>query len=130
MKKINIRLLRKVQAAILRKPRQFQMAMLFSGRDSMGKPATGCGTAACVAGWAIFLAKRAKRLEDIRWPHSELTVATKALGLSNHQSCILFDDANWPTPFKDKYWSAKTAQGKARVAAKRIEHFIKTKGAD
>lgn len=34
----------------------------------------------------------------------------------------------WPIKFKTAYSNAKTARGRASVAAKRIDHFIKTNG--
>jgi hypothetical protein len=55
--KMNTQLLQKVKQNILDHPDQFYMGGFFSAYTANGK-AGGCGTAACIAGWAVYLHRR------------------------------------------------------------------------
>ena len=57
-----------------------------------------------------------------------MLVAQELLGLEYAQSDRLFFVDYWPGKFA--YNKAKTKKAKAEIAAKRIEHFIKTGGAE
>lgn len=62
---MNKALLRETAAKIEARPRQFNMSSFFSGNDSVGNEASHCGTACCIAGWGITLAKtKSKRPSD------------------------------------------------------------------
>lgn len=109
---MNTRLLHKVQKAILAEPRQFNMDTWFSYFDCEGKPPPGCGTAACIGGWAIALSKN---------------LTPRVLGLTVGQADRLFVKYLWPTAYRTRR-AERTAKQYARNAAKRIDHFIKTEG--
>lgn len=102
---MNTKLLRRVQKAILAHPDQFEMWLLFQptlyfNHDPLAlytMPAGGCGTAACIGGWAIHLAGKHKTLKQ-------------SAGAG--------------------YAKAKTPLARAKSAAARIDHFIKTKGGE
>jgi hypothetical protein len=85
-----------------------------------------CGTAACLAGWAMTEDERQqwverKSLED-PWE-----IAMRRFDLNYNEADALFlIRSGWPTAFKNAYFEA--ASGQARVAAlrARVEHFIAT----
>jgi hypothetical protein len=131
---MNVKLLRKVKKHILEEPKRFIMGdwvvrkeypdqQLF---DDDGKPRTfaKCGTAACIAGWTMLLSKVDPDKVD-----SYSGAASKLLGLKERFSPLFYTD-QWPAKYEDAYVNAKTPAGRARVAARRIEHFIKTNGAE
>ncbi len=109
----------------------------FSQLDSTGKPAKGCGTAGCIAGWALLLGSKKKGLTlkhasglTVLWNIKEK--AQRLLGLTSLQSTLLFIEEKWPAEFsRDKdghYLDHKSALSAAKLAAKRIDVFIKSKG--
>jgi hypothetical protein len=122
---VNVKLLRKVKQHILKEPKRFLMSTI----DTHGEPGqrTGyggvfakCGTAACICGWAGILS--GINTCDIRFRN-----VAKILGLNGPQADRLFEPGKWPLEFQ----GGTNDDGKretARIAAKRIEHFIKTKG--
>ena len=56
-RKMNTRLLRKVQKHILEEPRRLNMDIILDDRVSARDPKNPpCGTVGCIAGWAIVLA--------------------------------------------------------------------------
>lgn len=135
---MNIPLLKKVRAAILKHPDQFEMEWYFQKELLIGEddiPAGGCGTAACIAGWILFYAKNCTTLEQANQLFYTLAEATAAAGLDdiakqrNSLSCLFAVD-DWPEPFSSRYVNATTLQGRAQAAADRIDHFIATKGAE
>ena len=131
---MNIKLLRQIKREILKRPTQFNMNWWFQKRDSLGNRAGGCGTAACIAGWAVAIAGTEKgetiRLAefsggsffDTNTPDS----AKSILDISDDHAHRLFDRSNWPMRYLDE--RANTSMKVAKLAAARIEHFIKTKG--
>lgn len=124
--KINIRLLRRIQKAILKHHRQFDMSYWFTGRDATGKPAGGCGTAGCIAGWAVHLARKNKTLAATRAEvESAAAEARQLLGLGAIEAGRLFFSEHWPSDLHTRYVNAKTSYLAARAAATRIERFIK-----
>ena len=140
-RKLNVRLLRRIQKHILEEPRRFQMgaAVIRAGNPKQwkliaptfahdaSKTMPPCGTAACIAGWADILSGGSGN----GWTVRE-RAATK-LGVPAGFSWLghpLFDDNSWPQPFRTRYRAAKTPQARAKIAAQRIDHFIKTKGAE
>lgn len=133
-KKINYRLLRRVQEHIIEEPRRLDMNLIAfrANKDNYGDDAPPCGTAGCIAGWACLLSGTTfEKASTGGWKR-----ATKLLGLTSSQAATLFappahyDNGidSWPKKFSMKYIKAKTKRGKANVTVARIEHFIKTKG--
>lgn len=102
-----------------------------------------CGTALCIAGHAAMMADPDMELacpdpsfptimaplnEDGYADHAEWKVRGRAaLGIADGQERRLFDHPeDWPYPFCVDYDNAGTPAERAKVAARRIEHFIKT----
>jgi len=122
-------LLEQVKRNILKHPTQFVMHSYFAYEDSIGNTPGGCGTAACIAGWTMHLLKGNATLEEtsgIVEVSSTFQVARKALGLTTEQADNLFRVKNWPAQFRCDLELAPTAGRAAKVAAKRIDHFIRT----
>ena len=121
---MNVRLLRKVKKHILEEPRRFQM----DGYVHRGRPGSmfedlglrykvpDCGTVACIAGWAQCLS-------------GGDSSPMEALGLHGYEDRLFFM-WNWPMNLRKRFYAAKTMRTRAKIAAERIEHFIKTKGAE
>jgi hypothetical protein len=140
-RKLNVRLLRKIQQHILEEPRRFVMsaAVIKASTPKEWKSKKGpfapdlssvmppCGTAACIAGWADILTGGTGSEWYIR--HR----AAAALGVPDIGSWCghpLFSENSWPEPFRAQYLAAKTPKRRAEIGAARIDHFIKTKGAE
>lgn len=125
---MNVKLLRKVKKHILEEPRRYdQDATVCTSQP--GSPYEGkhvypaCGTIACIGGWALVLSGKKNS--------SDLGIARQLLDLDYEQADRLFGGiggGNWPELFDNAYLKAKTLRGRVRVAARRIEHFIKTEG--
>lgn len=125
MTKLNIKLLKRVRNKILKYPKRFEMDHFYGPtlRFNRRLVPADCGSSACIAGWAVFLASGKRKLPD-GGPRSTWDEAKKLLGLHNAASLFISDD--WPERFRSQYCNAKTPKGRARVAANRIDHFIKT----
>jgi len=131
---MNTRLLRRIQRAILARPDQFEMDWWFQRTLRLGGkaiPASGCGTAACIAGWAIVLSQT-KRLKhgdvqraDVRHTGSYCDTGKRLLKLDELQTELLFAVSAWPYRFLESYDSAPTPLARAKVAVARINYFIK-----
>lgn len=130
--KLNVKLLRRIQKAILRHPDQFDMEWWFQSYLKFNsKPALleagGCGTAACIAGWAVHLSRGHRRLATTRravWDtHNE---ATRLLRIDSGRQCPLYNIGAWPEEFRNGYEGAETPLARAKVAVARIDHFIET----
>jgi len=124
IKKVTISLLRRVKRKILSKPKSFDM-------DSWASPDSNveCGTTGCIAGWVVMLThpdvqEQVKHYDDglVEWENR----AIKELRISQTQAHSLFHDEDWPERYKEKFYDAFSAKERARVAANRIEHFIRT----
>jgi hypothetical protein len=141
--KRNIKLLKQVRDTILKYPDQFYMDDWFSNLNQIEDKPSRCGTAACIAGWSLALSKEAfkKKPSTTQDYFSGCTTsfinreARKALGLNQKQGLRLFLREMWPDRFKFKYseliekvWDHKPIKPKqfAKVAASRIDYFIKT----
>jgi hypothetical protein len=134
--KLNVRLLRKIQRYILKEPRRLVMSRLILKKgdplpedhnDDFGK----CGTAACIAGWALLLSGR-KPFKGERGEENDAGTAAKVLGVkyetcgnSDHPGNKLFWVFNWPYKFRIRYNQAKTAFARAKATSLRIDYFIK-----
>jgi hypothetical protein len=130
LSKESIKRLRMVKEAILANPQYYRQEEWISAIEP-------CGTTCCIAGWADYLFNGKKAHEArakaelsnymVSWEY----VAAKALGLDYCQAHTLtYPGSGWPVPFCTAYTRAKTPKQRAKVAARRIEHFIKTGGAE
>lgn len=99
-------------------------------------PFAKCGTAACIAGWAVLLTVD----KPDKWRdggHVEVK-AQKLLELKNKLDEVtgtsqvdrLFHVEHWPSQFMNAYEDAATPAAKARATIGRIDHFMKTDGAE
>lgn len=134
MKKLNVKLLRKVQKHILAEPRRLNMNVVVGKVDTSESP---CGTVGCIAGWTCILSGVPEADTDLR-------KAQSLLGLTREQRDRLFAEprygledydgtsyeAVWPKSFARRYENARTQKTMAKIAAGRIDHFIATKGAE
>lgn len=120
---MNVELLEKIKAEILKRPAQFYMGSWSSG--NLKDLDHSCGTTACIAGWACFLGNDFS-LEFI--PHR----ARRLLELDSDQGGRLFHVSYWPDGFAQAYNEAQWGDDDeaARIAAARIDHFIATNGAE
>lgn len=137
--KLNVRLLRRIKRHILAEPKRFQMdasvlvaktqkewmkEIVWANDASKIRPP--CGTAACIAGWADVLTNGIPddfELGGVR--HRAATALGVDAGIS-WTSHPLFYARNWPEPFASKYSNAKRPSTRAKIAADRIDHLIKT----
>ena len=124
LKKEAIALLRRVKKKILDKPMSFDMNMWVMPNNLIE-----CGTTGCIAGWVVMLSSpglqdlvRESRHGYVDWSKE----ATKKLGIEKAQASSLFIDDFWPTKYSDEFFQAGSNAKRARVAANRIEHFIRT----
>lgn len=129
---MNVKLLRKVKRQILKEPKQFVMEGFFveAGSDVTPKKIPNCGTAACICGWAISLKNAVTPAEANCQSVNEWTDGEDALQLTREQADRLFAHFDWPERFFLRYRNAKSFKARAEAAADRIEHFIKTDGAE
>jgi hypothetical protein len=138
---MNVKLLRKVKRHILAEPKRLDMDFVAS-EIIAGPRAPRCGTVGCIAGWSALLASPvipatvAGRLALMGWDSGK-----KALELTESEVNRLFNEpwlvygprkrdgaVGWPEKFAKAYLGAKTPRQRAGITARRIEHFIKTKG--
>lgn len=130
---MNVQLLERVRDHILAKPRRLAMGRWVQQRSitgptyisDNGRPAkyAECGTAACIAGWTCVLTENGlNSYNDIG------SRATDLLGLTDLQNYRLFYTGSWPERYRKAYYKATNMTERAKVAARRINAFIKTKG--
>ena len=150
---MNVKLLRKVAKYIMEEPRRLNMGnWLRSAKEvcylskSRRPP---CGTVACIAGTACIVAGIAKLVPEgkkqvYRLPPDGPLAAQKVLGLTQEEACRLFlvdiewgdgpfdgVEGHWPEQFAAVYSDEhNTPLKNAKIVVARIEHFIKTKGAE
>jgi hypothetical protein len=104
-----------------------------------------CGAVMCVAGHTILADERERGIFRKRFTrtvvhrinnaaHGE---AQRLLGLTETEAHRLFyfkgwdifsPQVGWPDQFAEAYYRAKTPRQRAQATARRIEHFIRTKG--
>jgi hypothetical protein len=126
---MNVKLLRRIQKHILAEPKRLDMGH-FIARKSDGSGLVvrfpQCGTVACIAGWAVTLSTKEKL--DYRRIEGR---ARQLLGITQTQAKNLFFDSNWPQQFAERLGLTEPqTKAHARITAKRIDHFLKTKGAE
>lgn len=134
---MNTRLLRKVQRQILDEPRQVIMETWFSNLDGgthLPRAIPNCGTAGCIGGWAIAIArkltpKKAREKAVGQFLNYERDAAGELLDITESQGGRLFSINYWPLDFMRRYGKTQPQTlARAKVIAARIDHFIKTKG--
>ena len=136
---LNVTLLREIQKQILTQPKTFFMADWIRRKEHRANtyfinPDTQqavqfepCGTAGCVAGWAVLLTEKKgeEQLNEggpIQWKAKDL------LGLTQDEMA-LFSVAHWG-PLSAAYHSAGSDLCRAVVAAKVIDRLIERHKAD
>lgn len=128
---MNIELLRAVQARITAEPRQFVMYDWFTRKlDESPGMIPNCGTAACVAGWAIALsqgldpraARDAHDATSSRYTTEQ--TAQQVLDIDHWRGSRLFYFTRWPAQFTLK------PENDVAQACARIDYFIATNGTD
>jgi hypothetical protein len=128
---MNVELLLKVKEQILKEPAQFQMAWIFtrhivdSYTDIDRDKIPNCGTAACIAGWAISIHRgmTPKQVSDSEiggWEDAQ-----ELLGIGRGWADELFNVERWPTGYKEAWYESDTLEDRAQVAADRIDDFIR-----
>lgn len=129
-RKLNVKLLRKIQRHITEEPRRFFMdgymreAMdekdwrdYVSYTPDLSKTMPPCKTAACIAGWANILSGNNGWLNG-------LEDAAAEIGLLGNDWGFLFVSDLWPNPFSTAYNEAKTPKTRAKIACARIDWLI------
>ncbi len=137
---LNIALLEKVKAKILEEPDQFVMSTYFSdNRFFADSPEVipNCGTAACIAGWALAIdaeenPKEANtRIQKLMFSSPSVdygTLAIRLLGLPNREMFVV--DA-WPLNYRYDWYNAvndKNKKKQVEIAVKVIDYYIKLYG--
>ncbi len=128
LKRETIQKLRAIKKAILAEPEKYN-------QRTWADPNT-CGTPCCIAGWADRLeVSEATFLEHADLGRDDFDFAgrgQKLLSLTDDQAERLFD-GYMPLPYDKDYYLAKLMdnhKGMAKAGARRIEHFIRTGGAE
>lgn len=151
---MNKELLLKVKEQILREPKQFLMEDWFTNQDGLDHSYNGdrpdgdlikapyiipnCGTAACIAGWALSLAVGTNPKDTSRHfsYYNESREASSRLDIDKETGKKLFFFSLWPrlelglletdtdTTFTQNY----TPEQRAEIAARRIDLFIESNG--
>lgn len=140
-RKLNVKLLRKIQAHITEEPRRFFMdeciikastpeEWVNAAEDhwDASKTMPPCGTAACISGWTNILT-RAKSLDQ----YQDFDRAIASLGIVKSSDFhdwtgadYLFLAECWPKQFSSRYKKAKTPKTRAKIACERINYLIAT----
>jgi hypothetical protein len=133
---MNTELLLKIKAQILKEPRQFLMSGFFDqyldpvNSDLEDDVATNCGTACCIAGWAVTIGKEYKNPKEA-YENSRLlsnTAAEARLLLGIKGEDWLFHTDQWPSQFEDRWDEAKSHEEQAQIAGEVIDYYIKHNG--
>jgi hypothetical protein len=125
-----------VKQLILEEPKRLDMDRSVVTAHTNNPP---CGTAGCIAGWVNVLTRSKKKahwkqvatkIEGLEWT----TLSSRAqqeLDIDSWQAERLFYQCNWPNHMGGDYDNAGTGTTEAaKITAKRIDRFIKTKGAE
>lgn len=119
---MNTELLLKVRDAILAEPLKFDMTSWFDLDEE-----SPCGTVACIAGHAIAISHKWKKLKTgLRYTLYPPDEAQVLLDISDTQRYNLFVYREWPNQFVVRFLASTTPLQRAKVAAARINYMIKT----
>jgi hypothetical protein len=151
-KPMNVKLLRQIQKYILAEPKRFYLGSwggsilpdvvdsLMDNEDSFSRTMLEqrppCGALGCIAGTACILTGAIKPKLGSKiffFPESTAHKARRLLGIDAAAAERLFYLSEWgydgwPRKFERAYERCRTPRGRASVAVRRIDHFIKTKG--
>ena len=140
---MNVAKLLAVKRQILKVPSQFGMTRYFftdvnhfnNKYELKREKIPNCGTAGCIAGWAValeeFQGSPAEAYKAYsRSPHRRAQFLLDLTEIEAERLFYLTPSAHesWPPQFREAYQAAKRLRDRARVAARRIDHFIKTGG--
>ena len=119
---MDLEVLKDVRDRILKYPDNFDMADYLTYSSS-------CGTIGCIATTAVICKhlKTHKTTIGLKLRGIAGGAGAKALGLGEDDNSwvYLFYEHNWPLKYKNKYMTAKSSRGRARVAANLISSIIK-----
>ena len=124
---MNKDLLLRTAAAIEANPKHFDMDKWFGTKK-------GCGTTACIVGWAIHLHRADAALGDSAdaWLNYEFTthdMGIEILGIDSDLFGTLVYDFAWRnSELKHRFQEAKTPQKRAEAAADYVRWFVETFG--
>jgi hypothetical protein len=116
--KFNKAALLQAKQQILQSPKHFQMGWVQTSSiidTSIDLPRAKCGTMFCIAG---------RICSNAGYERGGILRAAKLLGLPEGPPS-LFMVPLWPDPFNAAWHKCKTLKGRARIAANRIDHFIR-----
>ena len=136
---MNIELLEEVKQHILEEPNRLTMAReivteAFRFNDALNgaefdtgeiQLAPPCGTAGCIAGWAVILGHPELKPEEAKYRYDIHKEAQKLLGVDYDTLDKLYYTPYWPEPYKSDLQTTDL-QKRAEVTAARIDHFIAT----
>lgn len=129
--RINVELLERVRDKVRAAPEAYDQTTY-----RRTEPAAPCGTAACIAGWAVTLsgepltetANRCVCDDPLCLRGTSVAEdARRLLGLLPEEASVLFRAAparTWPEPFGTLYGLAKSPQARAEVAASYLNWII------
>ena len=124
---INVGLLQRIKKHILESPLRMDMSVYvvqnFLDGDEYVPP---CGTAACIAGWAVLLSLKPDEALN------EIGLRDRAVEFLGLDSCALsaydvFHVAHWPEPYQSNHAAALPVE-RAQAVADYIDYLIKTHG--
>ncbi len=118
---LNVKLLRRVRDKILKEPLQFEMSQWYT--LALDHPIPNCGTAACIAGWAIALAEK-KSPAACYDTNNIQGKAMRLLGIED-DPWKLFAVSSWPIRYQNQFYNTGSLKVRARIAARRIDAYIK-----
>ena len=134
-RRINVRLLRRIQKHILEEPKRLDMGRWcrkkeWDGFQLFPEVFPECGMQACIGGWAIVLS--GGRINRGFSPLNMEDRAAKLLGLDEGQSSRLFFAREWPVRLIPRPRNAEATRCQimrdAKKAVERIDIFIESKG--
>lgn len=138
-RRINVRLLHRIQQHILEEPKRLDMGTFIERiaieriaaeeedyPEDYAKKFPTCGTIGCIAGWAVTLSSK----EGREVPYADIPAkAKRLLGLTPIQADRLFYASSWPNPLAYKIDNSNPqTKAHAKLTAKRIDRFIASKG--
>ena len=105
-----------------------QIAQAVADQPEKLNMSSWCGTACCIAGWAVILAGEQGELDRLRKDNPGLVSARAKvlLGIDTEQASSLFHLCCWPDHLHTSYAYAANKEAQAAVLRERIDHFIAT----
>lgn len=139
--------LREVQSRIKAEPLQFDMQSWYRERDRFNSDSglcditiPNCGTAACIAGWMVCIDRNINPSQAVMLVGDAGISVRQAFRVEDGSALDwdkLFYDHNWPQPYRQQFYEAENIfendaryAAMAKVACERIDHFIRTDGAE